>query len=618
MPNTINSQPAANKLMSAYRPIISAARFPGFQIPLYFNISVASTGTTAGWAVFSAADLTPFSAISGVTTITFGNSDPSINGTRTLSAISFDGNIVTMQFGTALPAGRYAGVTIAINSTTLLKPGGPFSPQVVYCDVYFGGVYYKTFSKTQPKFKYLNGSMDFEFDIQDAAQEYLTKFIPDNGSNTLVQKPLTQVFCRYRSSTTDGNGFNVPEGAVPVQETGTIPPTAGGGTQGNTFYVVNAILQHTDNQDLETHLSAYKIGFWDAQAYPLTHRPNGYRVCPGDSDTYPLIWLGTLNLKCLGLEYKLKGSNTVLTASNCGAPCIAPTSGSISFPAAEAGTPYTHSIALSGSAPFTVTPGNIPAWMSVTSSGTFLEFTGTPSEVDVTTGFAIDVTVNNCSGTPLILSGSVAVTSSLPCTAVSIPGTVVLNDAYVGIPFTKIINLAGTGPFTISDDIAPTGLSLTVVGGTVVLSGTPTTDGADVDVSFTLTNACGTTSFAQTMNVIATARIDFDGTTASGCTGATVEGSVLIDGAQHGASSGSVYLIAGDHSIKARARFVQASPIPSACLGATAAVYLNDPGDELLSDASSDGTPATVLGDEYSLHVDAGDTILLFIQTTIE
>jgi len=180
-------------------------------------------------------------------------------------------------------------------------------PPVVYCDIYFGGVYYKTLSKTLPL-----ASGEWQFDIQDAAQEYLRRYLPPNGGTDLYNAypAMSQVFCRFRSSGINTNTFIVQEGAIPVQGTGTITPVAGGGTQSNTVYVVNATLQHEDNQILTSHLNSFKAGTWSAAAFPLTHRPVRYRLHLGNSDYFPLAYTGNSPLKAIKVYYRYKGQST--------------------------------------------------------------------------------------------------------------------------------------------------------------------------------------------------------------------------------------------------------------------------------------------------------------------
>jgi len=198
-----------------------------------------------------------------------------------------------------------AGRLMAAYRPIIISADVTDNPPVVYCDVYIEGQYYKTFSKTQAP---------FQFDIQDALQEYILKYVPANGGSSILQDLLHGVFVRIRSSTIDSNGFINPDVPVPIQGN---PSTPGGGTESNSFFVVNATLQHEDNQDLETHLSYFKNGTWNNSAWPLTHRPSSYKICNNDSDYFPII-LKTGTVGCLRLNYKLKGQTGFQTISTCG------------------------------------------------------------------------------------------------------------------------------------------------------------------------------------------------------------------------------------------------------------------------------------------------------------
>lgn len=201
-------------------------------------------------------------------------------------------------------------------------------PPVVYCDIYVNSQYYKSISKTVPKqiFYLGGGGIDYghyEFDIQDALQEYLIFRVLVNGGFGILgasayannADTYIPVLCKFRSSHYDTDGFVVTENTAPIQGTGLIVPTAGTGTSSNTFNVFNATLQHHENQNLITHLDSYltnntvttgvaKI----AAIAPLTHRPLYYRICAGDSDYYPFVdSSGAHSYTILRLNYKPKG-----------------------------------------------------------------------------------------------------------------------------------------------------------------------------------------------------------------------------------------------------------------------------------------------------------------------
>lgn len=283
---TIISQPPVDRLMSAYRPVISTVDFTDNIVPVYFNVTVVG-----GVASLVYEDDAIFAA--GPTTITFGNA-PGLNGTYNIFVIGVinPGHNITVQATVPFVDGSYPQATIALNGVPVLNAVNSGAPKATYCDIYIQGVYYKTVAKTQPLSRLSNVSR-FEFDIQNALQEYITKYLPTNGGGAIETDVLNQVYCKFRSSTFDVNGFLVPDGPVPVQGTSSTPPTGGGGTQGNNFFAVNATLQHEDNQDLETHLGYFKYtGLWGAGCNPLTHRPDTYRICRTDNDWFPVVIKG--------------------------------------------------------------------------------------------------------------------------------------------------------------------------------------------------------------------------------------------------------------------------------------------------------------------------------------
>ncbi len=187
-------------------------------------------------------------------------------------------------------------------------------PPVVYCDIYLGSIYYKTLSKTL----YMS-SGEWQFDIQDAAQEYLRKYLAPNGGADIYPASLgmTKLFCRFRSSGINTNGFIIPEAIVPVQGTSSSVPIPGTGFESNTIFAVNATLQHEDNQNLAIHLNGYKSGIWSNSAFPLTHRPIRYSLNVGDNDYYPIAYVGVSPLKCLRLHYRFKGQSGYLSKTKC-------------------------------------------------------------------------------------------------------------------------------------------------------------------------------------------------------------------------------------------------------------------------------------------------------------
>lgn len=170
--------------------------------------------------------------------------------------------------------------------------GGP-QPPMVYCDIYVDGVFYRTVSRSIYTGQ-LAASTLYTFDIQDAVQECMDKVIGKNGyGDVLLTIGISRIVsCKFRASAMTG-GLIVPELVVPKQGTWNINPLPGTGLSSNSFFVLNATLQHEDEQDLASHLSTLRKGIWKVDCYPLTHRPNAQKIGLHDSDYFPMFVSGT-------------------------------------------------------------------------------------------------------------------------------------------------------------------------------------------------------------------------------------------------------------------------------------------------------------------------------------
>jgi hypothetical protein len=186
-------------------------------------------------------------------------------------------------------------------------------PPVVYCDIYFNSVFYKTLPATQ--YYYLDTTnTQWKFDISAAAQEYLSFNLPANGATVIevAAQVVVNAFCRFRSSAINTDGFLIAEGIAPKQGTGSKAAVAGTGTDSESFQVINAVLQHEDNQDLQTHLQYGRPNaFFQTDTYPLTHRPASYKVCKTDSDHYPFVHLGNRTFSKITV-YRFKKDGTTI------------------------------------------------------------------------------------------------------------------------------------------------------------------------------------------------------------------------------------------------------------------------------------------------------------------
>lgn len=392
----------------------------------------------------------------------------------------------------------YSPITLRVTAT---KTGGTPQPPVVYCDIYINGTYYKTISKTQ--YNKLNAAdSEWEFDIQDALQEYLRKFIAANGEQALVQGSpvIGQVFCRFRSSGTDAEGFIVTENIAPIQATSDVPAVAGTGTASNTFFVLNAALQNEDNPNLATHLSAFKHRTWDAATYPLTHRPDNYKVTKNDSDSFPIV---TDKIPVsMTLNYQEKNSNTWQTAL-WAIPCTNVAAIALNMPNAKVGVIYNYSVTLVGTQPFALSNLIKPAWMNITIVGDVLTFSGLPAAGDVAAATNISGTVTNCAAGTQNFIDIIDINPAVACVPVAFAGAWQLPDAMATVQYVYDIPLNGDAPFTIIPETIPVWMTVNMNGSTVELRGLPATSdiGSDKVVKFKVTN-CSGANLVQVLDTI--------------------------------------------------------------------------------------------------------------------
>lgn len=184
--------------------------------------------------------------------------------------------------------------------------------QVVYCDIYANGVYYKTLSSTsgQPMG---GGFALWMFDLQDAAQELVKPVVVpiDWPGSATCQDSMCEIHVKFRGTLTDSSGFIVSDSPSPVQGTIDSPPIAGGGKVSNPFYVINASLKHEDNQDLYTHLALlneYHGNSANIRVLTLSHRqPYQYYNGPDEYDQIGIMFpykgnKGTNNYVTLRLQ----------------------------------------------------------------------------------------------------------------------------------------------------------------------------------------------------------------------------------------------------------------------------------------------------------------------------
>lgn len=163
------------------------------------------------------------------------------------------------------------------------------SDQPMYADVYFNSLYYKSFIA--------NSIMDdgsghsiFEFNIMDAAQEFINVYVPQIPTLAVIETSATAPFSeikavlvKFRGSTIV-DGLLIPNPTIPIQGTATTPPYSGTGTASNIFSIVNASLvpdwkvDATGLNQLETVLDNNRlitVGeiISDTRVYGLTNCP---------------------------------------------------------------------------------------------------------------------------------------------------------------------------------------------------------------------------------------------------------------------------------------------------------------------------------------------------------
>jgi hypothetical protein len=372
------------------------------------------------------------------------------------------GSIVSQPSANSLNA-AYRPILFTITATAT---GGGIPP-VVYCDVYFNDIYYKTFGKTQYK-----TPTTWEFDIQDAAQEYLKKYLEANGQSLVldIADVLAKTQCKFRSSGFDVEGLIQPEDIAPVQGTLDVDPVPGTGTVSNVFYSLNVTLQHEDNQDVALHLASYRQGTWAAGTYPLTHRPARYKMCIDNSDSFPIVSDDVPSK--LVLRYTLRDATQ--ESSDSTLPCTAASFNSTpALPNATEDIAYNQTLVLLGTLPFAL--GNIikPGWMTISLSGNTINFTGTPLTADIAVDVDVSFDVTNCTADVLSFATEIDVVEATPCVAVGTSGSTVLANATVAIPYSQSIAITGTGPFILTGIVKPAWMNIAVVGSNLQFTGTP-------------------------------------------------------------------------------------------------------------------------------------------------
>lgn len=402
----------------------------------------------------------------------------------------------------------YRPILFRVSAT---KTDGTAIPPVVYCDIYISGSFYKTVSKTQYTKKNTTNS-EWEFDVQDAVQEYCQKYIEDNGQASILDIPfiVLPLFCKFRSSGIDTEGFIAAENSAPVQGTFDTAPLDGTGTVSNTVYAVNATLQHEDNQNLAQHLSSYKNRTWDTTTYPLTHRPDNYYLCTEDSDSFPII----SDKVPAKLTLKWKDKNGITGSTDQNIPCV-PVS-ITSSPAdlhVNPGQFYQFVYRLAGSGPYSLSGVyNVPGFsvsLASDTTGPMVVVAGVINVLPFQTLYALEFTVSNTCGTVSVSDNIIL--NTIICEPVTID-TAFLPAAIVGQFYEQTIILSGTAPYSLIVNAKPAwcNVLLTNVGSTVVVTVSGTPGSAYLNqpqtIDIKVTNACGVATKTYIFSVISTSK----------------------------------------------------------------------------------------------------------------
>jgi len=393
----------------------------------------------------------------------------------------------------------YRPVIVRVSATA--NNGGGDTPPVVYCDIYFNDIFYKTLSKTL-RSSLGSGNSEWAFDIQDAAQEFLQKYIAPIGQSTIeeVTEIICKAFCRMRCSGINDDGFIEQDGTIPVQATSSSDATPGTGLETNAFYIVNGTLQHKDQQDLVTHLSYYKTGTWVPDVHPLSHRLDGYALAPADSDQFPILDQGDRSISNIRLNYRNCNQTEFGQASisagatpTCNAIISPPTalhnlSGWLVSWNLVSGSPNRYFVStpeVSGGAPQEafISEYQLPELSEGVHVVTVRPLCLIGGEFFPGTAQTVNITVTACVDLTSIASG--------------------LPDAIEGVVYNHSLAVVGSTPLALSDIIKPAWMTITASGSNILFSGTPVGTGNE-NVIFTVSN-CGvpTFNFAEVIEIVA-------------------------------------------------------------------------------------------------------------------
>jgi autotransporter-associated beta strand protein len=178
--------------------------------------------------------------------------------------------------------------------------------------------------------------------------------------------------------------------------------------------------------------------------------------------------------------------NLTLTLSGNSTPTFVTTS----LPDADVGTAYSQAVATiggDGDNSFTVSSGTLPAWLSLNTSTGMLS--GTPAAGDVGT-VAFTLSVTDSLGSSASQPFSFTVNPAVSLGALSFAQWTVNQGAYTG----AISVAGGSGAYSnLTVTGLPTGLSASLTGGAIEISGTPTSAPGTYPITASLQDSSGST-----------------------------------------------------------------------------------------------------------------------------
>jgi hypothetical protein len=297
-------QPGTNTVNAAYRPVVFDLRVQ--KDPAAFTINVVAGNAIA---ISPVPDVWPVHnqtiAITGST---------SFDGSYTVDFSELHGDKLYVFVTNTISPGPAVGNSshFAIDSQVVCKP----NPPVVYLDIYIEKVFYRTICKTLPLESTI-GDATYRFDIQDICQEVLSSPPPTLEQNVIswVDGPFKTVNCKARFGYINDDGFIACDDKAPVQGTGTKPAREGDGLQAESFFILNATLQHLHNQNVMVHMKYLKqiptLG--TNLIVPATHRKKPHRVCRNAADVYPIVSTSPNGIRGMRIEYSYDKRNFYTT-----------------------------------------------------------------------------------------------------------------------------------------------------------------------------------------------------------------------------------------------------------------------------------------------------------------